>query len=169
MENKQTYHVVHYGSRATRRDYSKVSAGLDLPDLVEIQTASFDWFIKEGIQEVFNDIYPIYNYSGNIKLKFLSCEFEKPKHTISECKYMEATYAAPLKAKMELEIVDPETGEVMIRNDDVFLGDFPMMTPSGTFVINGAERVIVSQIVRSPGAYFDIESEERTGRDLYSC
>ncbi len=169
MENKQTYHVVHYGNKATRRDYSKVSSGLNLPDLVEIQTASFEWFAKDGIKEVFDDIYPISNYAGNIRLKFLDYEFGEPKYSISECKYREVNYCAPLKAKMELEIMDPETGEVMTKWEEVFLGDFPLMTPTGTFIINGAERVIVSQIVRSPGAYFDIVSEERTGRDTYTC
>ncbi len=169
MENKETYHVVHYGNKSIRRDYSKVSAGLDLPDLVEIQTASFEWFVKEGIREVFEDIYPIYNYAGNIRLKFLDYEFGEPKYSISECKYRETNYCAPLKAKMELEMVDPETGEVMTKWEDVFLGDFPLMTPTGTFIINGAERVIVSQIVRSPGAYFDVVSEDRTGRDTYTC
>lgn len=169
MENKQTYHVVHYGNKATRRDYSKVSSGLDLPNLVEIQTAAFDWFLRDGIKEVFNDVYPISNYAGNIRLKFLDYEFGEPKYSISECKYREVNYSAPLKGKMELEVMDPETGEVITKNEEVFLGDFPLMTPTGTFIINGAERIIVSQIVRSPGAYFDIESEERTGRDTYKC
>ena len=169
MENKQTYHVVHYGNKAIRRDYSKVSSGLQLPDLVEIQTAAFEWFTTDGIKEVFDDIYPISNYAGNIRLKFLDYEFGEPKYSISECKYREVNYCAPLKAKMELEIMDPETGEVMTKWEEVFLGDFPLMTPTGTFIINGAERVIVSQIVRSPGAYFDIVSEERTGRDTYTC
>ena len=169
MENKQTYHVVHYGNKAARRDYSKVSSGLDLPDLVEIQTAAFDWFLRDGIKEVFNDVYPISNYAGNIRLKFLDYEFGEPKYSISECKYREVNYSAPLKGKMELEVMDPETGEVITKNEEVFLGDFPLMTPTGTFIINGAERIIVSQIVRSPGAYFDIESEERTGRDTYKC
>ena len=169
MENKQTYHVVHYGNKATRRDYSKVSSGLDLPDLVEIQTAAFDWFLRDGIKEVFNDVYPISNYAGNIRLKFLDYEFGEPKYSISECKYREVNYSAPLKGKMELEVMDPETGEVITKNEEVFLGDFPLMTPTGTFIINGAERIIVSQIVRSPGSYFDIESEERTGRDTYKC
>ena len=170
MENKQhAYRETHYGPKCVRRDYSKVSAGLDLPDLTEIQTASFEWFIKDGIREVFKDIYPISNYAGNIKLKFLDFAFSKPKYSISDSKYRETNYSAPLKAKMELEMVDPETGEIMTKWEEVFLGDFPMMTPTGTFIINGAERVIVSQIIRSPGAYFDIENEEHTGRDTYSC
>jgi DNA-directed RNA polymerase subunit beta len=169
MEQKQTYHVVHYGNKATRRDYSKVSSGLNLPDLVEIQTAAYEWFLKEGIKEVFEDIYPITSFNGNIRLKFLDYHFDEPKYSITECKNREMTFSQPLKAKMELEISDSETGEVMTKWDDVFLGDFPMMTPTGTFVINGAERVIVSQIVRSPGAYFDVISEERTGKDTYTC
>ena len=169
MDTKQTYHVVHYGNKAVRRDYSKVSSGLKMPDLTEIQTDSFDWFLKEGIREVFEDIYPISNYNGNIRLKFLDYEFGEPKYSINECKYKEINYSAPLKARMELEVVDPETGEVLTKWEEVFLGDFPLMTPTGTFIINGAERVIVSQIVRSPGAYFDIVNEERTGKDTYTC
>ena len=169
MENKQSYRIEHFGNKATRRDYSKVSSSLDLPDLVEIQTAAFEWFVKDGIREVFDDIYPISNYGGNIRLKFLDYEFGEPKYSISECKYREVNYCAPLKAKMELEVSDPETGEVITKQEEVFLGDFPLMTPTGTFIINGAERVIVSQIVRSPGAYFDIISEERVGRDTYTC
>ena len=169
MDTKQTYHVVHYGNKAVRRDYSKVSSGLEMPDLTEIQTDSFDWFLKEGIREVFEDIYPISNYNGNIRLKFLDYEFGEPKYSINECKYKEINYSAPLKARMELEVVDPETGEVLTKWEEVFLGDFPLMTPTGTFIINGAERVIVSQIVRSPGAYFDIVNEERTGKDTYTC
>ncbi len=169
MDTKQTYHVVHYGNKAVRRDYSKVSSGLEMPDLTEIQTDSFDWFLREGIREVFEDIYPISNYNGNIRLKFLDYEFGEPKYSINECKYKEINYCAPLKARMELEVVDPETGEVLTKWEEVFLGDFPLMTPTGTFIINGAERVIVSQIVRSPGAYFDIVNEERTGKDTYTC
>ncbi len=169
MENKQTYRVVQYGNKATRRDYSKVSSGLKLPDLVEIQTAAYEWFLKEGIREVFEDIYPITSFNGNIRLKFLDYHFDEPKFSITECKNREMTFSQPLKAKMELEINDSETGEVTTKSEEVFLGDFPMMTPTGTFVINGAERVIVSQIVRSPGAYFDIVSEERTGKDTYTC
>lgn len=168
MTNKQSYRVVELGPKATRRDYSKVSGNLDLPDLVEIQTDSFEWFKKTGIREVFEDIYPIQNYSGDIKLKFVDYEFGTPKYSVSECKYREANYAAPLKAKMELEIMDNDTGEVLTKWEDVFLGDFPLMTPTGTFIINGGERVIVSQIVRSPGAYFDIVSEDKTGRDTYT-
>ncbi len=168
MNKKQSYRIVQLGSKATRRDYSKVSGELELPDLVEIQTASFEWFMKEGIREVFEDIYPITNFNENIHLKFLDYEFGKPKYDINESKYRQTNYAAPLKAKMELEMYDTETGEVYSKWEDVFLGEFPIMTDTGTFIINGAERVIVSQIVRSPGSYFDIISEDKTGRDTYT-
>ena len=164
---KQTYHVVESGKHSTRRDYSKVSGNLELPYLVEIQTDSFKWFTEEGIKEVFDEIYPIQNYGGNICLKLLGYEFRNPEYDVAESKYREINYSAPLWAKMELEIIDPETGEVITKPEEVFLGDFPMMTPTGTFIINGAERVIVSQIVRSPGAYFDIQSDDRTGKEIY--
>ncbi len=168
MTKKQNYQVIELGANATRRDYSKVSGNLDLPDLVEIQTDSFEWFTKTGIREVFEDIYPIQNFNGDIKLRFIDYEFGEPKYTVSECKYREANYAAPLKAKMELEVMDPETGELITKHEDVFLGDFPLMTPTGTFIINGGERVIVSQIVRSPGAYYDLVSEDKTGRENFT-
>ena len=162
---KQSYHIVESGRHSSRRDYSKVSGNLELPNLVEIQTDSFKWFTEEGIKEVFDEIYPIQNYSGNIRLKLLSYEFRKPKYSVAESKYREVNYCAPLWANMELEIYNEETGEIINRPEEVFLGDFPMMTPTGTFIINGAERVIVSQIVRSPGAYFDIQTDDKTGKE----
>ncbi len=168
MTKKQSYRVVELGASATRRDYSKVSGTLELPNLVEIQTDSFEWFIKEGMKEVFDDIYPIQNFNGDIKLNFLNYEVGTPKYEVSECKYREANYAAPLKAKMELQVTDNETGEILTKYEDVFLGDFPLMTPTGTFIINGGERVIVSQIVRSPGAYYDLVAEEKTGKENFT-
>ncbi|MDD6468008.1 MAG: DNA-directed RNA polymerase subunit beta, partial [Erysipelotrichaceae bacterium] len=168
MTKNNTYKVVNLGKKVQRRDYSKVSGTLPLPNLVEIQTDSFEWFKKEGVREVFEEIYPITNYAGNISLKFVDYEFGTPKYDLDECKIREANYAAPLKTKMELQIVDNSTGEVLNKNEEVFLGEFPMMTPTGTFIINGAERVIVSQIVRSPGAYFKIEQEDKTGKELYT-
>ena len=164
----QTYKTVKLGKHSSRRDYSKVSGALELPNLVEVQTDSFKWFTSEGIKEVFEDIYPIQNYGGNIRLKLLNFAFGEPKHTVAESKYREEDYRAPLNANMELEIIDEETGEVITRKEEVFLGDFPMMTPTGTFIINGAERVIVSQIVRSPGAYFDTAMDDKTGKDSFS-
>jgi DNA-directed RNA polymerase subunit beta len=167
MEKNQSYRLVQMGKKAVRRDYSKVSGELDLPNLVEIQTDSFKWFQQEGIKEVFEEIYPIVNYSENIRLKFMDYDFGTPKYSVNECKIREANYAAPLKARMELEIDDPNTGERIIKHEDVFLGDFPLMTDSGTFIINGAERVIVSQIVRSPGAYYEIGTEDKTGKEIF--
>ena len=169
MDKKETYRVVDAGKKAQRRDYSKVSGHLELPNLVEVQTDSFEWFTDEGIAEVFNEIFPIQNYGGNIRLKFLDYEFGTPKYTAEESQFRECNFAAPLKAKMELEITDTTTGEVMTKWEDVFLGDFPMMTETGTFIINGAERVIVSQIVRSPGAYFSTGYDMKTGRESYAC
>jgi len=167
MQENKSYRLVEKGKKAVRRDYSKVSGELAIPYLVEIQTSSFEWFINEGLKEVFNDIYPITNYSGNIRLNFVDYSFDDAKLSINECKYREVNYSAPLKAKMELEVLDEESGEFVRKEEEVFLGDFPLMTPTGTFIINGAERVIVSQIVRSPGSYFKIASEERTGNDSY--
>lgn len=167
MENKQTYNVVEFGHKAKRRDYSKVSGSLDLPNLVEIQTNAFDWFKNEGIKEVFEEIYPIQNHSESVKLKFIKYEFGTPKYSAGECKIREVNYAAPLKATMELSVTDRQTGEVIQKVEEVFLGDFPLMTDTGTFIINGAERVIVSQIVRSPGAYYSMGTDDRTGKDIY--
>ncbi len=168
MEEQKTYRIVPSGKKAERRNYSKVSGNLELPNLVEIQTDSFNWFIKEGIAEVFNEIYPITNYGGNIKLNFIDYEFGTPKYNAEESQFRECNFAAPLKAKMELEITDNSTGEVLNKWEDVFLGDFPLMTETGTFIINGAERVIVSQIVRSPGAYFASGFEDKTGKETFS-
>ena len=167
MTEKQTYNNVELGKHSTRRDYSKVSGKLELPNLVEIQTDSFKWFVEEGIKEVFEDIYPIQNYSGNIRLNFINYSFGEPKYSVNESKYREVNYTAPLKATMVLEIINEETGELTTKNEEVFLGELPIMTPTGTFIINGAERVIVSQIVRSPGAYFDIAADEKTGKEIY--
>ena len=169
MDNKQPYRIVASGKKAERRDYSKVSGNLELPNLVEIQTDSFEWFTKQGINEVFNEIYPISNFNGDIKLKFLGYKFDNPKFSAEESMYRECNYAAPLKVNMELEITDNATGEITSKTEEVYLGDFPMMTETGTFIINGAERVIVSQIVRSPGAYFATGYDEKTGKESYYC
>ncbi len=168
MEKTQAYKEIKLGKKASRRDYSKVSGTLELPNLVEIQTNSFQWFKDEGIREVFEEIYPITNYSGSIRLKFLDYEFAEPKYSVNEAKIRETNYTSLLKAKMELEIVDSSTGEVITKYEDVYFGDMPMMTETGTFIINGAERVIVSQIVRSPGAYYEITTEDKTGKEVYN-
>ena len=126
---KQTYHVVESGKHTSRRDYSKVSGNLELPYLVEVQTDSFRWFTEKGIKEVFDEIYPIQNYGGNIRLKLLSYEFREPKYSVAESKYREINYSAPLWANMELEIYDEETGEIITKPEEVFLGDFPAGVP----------------------------------------
>ena len=167
MDNKKSYIDVKVGNKAERRDYSKVSGKLELPNLVEVQTRSYEWFKKEGIKEVFNEIYPIQNHGKSITLNFLDYEFAQPKFTADECKYRESNYCASLKARMELVMHDSSTGEVITKEEEVFLGDFPLMTDTGTFVINGAERVIVSQIVRSPGAYYEIGTEDKTRREIF--
>lgn len=161
MDNNKAYRIVSCGKKSSRRDYSKVSGKLELPNLVEIQTDSFKWFTQQGIQEVFEEIYPIENYGKNIRLNFLRYHFEEPKYNAEESMYRECNFAAPLYADMELEVTDSETGEVVTKSEEVYLGDFPLMTETGTFIINGAERVIVSQIVRSPGAYFADSYDEK--------
>ena len=167
MEKNQTYSVKKFGNKATRRDYSKVSGTLELPNLVEIQTQAYEWFKDEGLSEVFNEIYPIQSYNENVKLKFINYSFGEPKYDVNECRTREANYAAPLRAIMRLEIINKQTGEVIEKEEEVFLGDLPLMTETGTFIINGAERVIVSQIVRSPGAYFKSETDDKTGRETF--
>ena len=149
-------------SRVEKNLPAEITQRLVLPNLVEIQTDSFKWFTQQGIQEVFEEIYPIENYGKNIRLNFLRYHFEEPKYNAEESMYRECNFAAPLYADMELEVTDSETGEVVTKSEEVYLGDFPLMTETGTFIINGAERVIVSQIVRSPGAYFADSYDEKT-------
>ena len=127
-----------------RVDYSKISGTLPLPNLVEIQTESFKWFITQGIKEVLEDVFPIANYSDTLQIEYVDCRFDQPKYDYLECKERDMTYSAPLRVTLRLRF--KETGE--IKESEVFMGDFPLMTKSGTFIINGAERVIVSQLVR---------------------
>lgn len=145
MENK----ITEAKSKITRRNYSRISGSLELPNLVEIQTNSYKWFKEVGIKEVFEDIYPITNFNETLSLEFVDCTFDEAKYSVEESKDRDANYAAPIRASLRL--VNSGTGE--IKEQEVFMGDFPLMTDSGTFIINGAERVIVSQLVRSPGAY----------------
>ncbi|MCB2306679.1 DNA-directed RNA polymerase subunit beta [Clostridium estertheticum] len=158
-------HPVQLGKR-TRMSFSKIPEVTDMPNLIEIQLDSYDWFLKEGLQEVFDDINPIQDYTGNLVLEFVGykLDIENIKYTEEQCKERDTTYAAPLKVKVRLR--NNETGE--IKEQEVFMGDFPLMTPQGTFVINGAERVIVSQLVRSPGVYYNY-SVDKTGKKLYSA
>lgn len=148
----------------TRMSFSHINEVLDMPNLIEIQKNSYDWFLKEGLREVFDDVSGITDFNGNLVLDFVNYKLdEKPNYTVTECKERDATYAAALRVTARL--LNKETGE--IKESEVFMGDFPLMTPSGTFVINGAERVIVSQLVRSPGVYYKMEYD-KTGKQLFS-
>mgnify|MGYP001027930386 FL=1 len=147
-----------------RMSFAKINEVLEMPNLIEVQKASYQWFLDEGLREVFRDVSAISDYSGNLILDFIDYHLEKePKYSIEECKERDATYAAPLRVRARLQ--NKETGE--IKEQDIFMGDFPIMTESGTFVINGAERVIVSQLVRSPGVYYGL-AYDKTGKKLFS-
>ncbi len=148
-----------------RMSYSRQKEVLEMPNLIEVQKNSYQWFLDEGMKEVFEDISPIEDYSGHLSLEFVDfvlCE-DDVKYSIEECKERDATYAAPLKVKVRLH--NKENDE--INEHDIFMGDLPLMTETGTFVINGAERVIVSQLVRSPGIYYAI-GHDKIGKTLYS-
>jgi len=152
--------------KGIRMSYSRQKEVLEMPNLIEVQKDSYQWFLSEGLKEVFDDISPIADYSGHLSLEFVDftlCE-DDVKYTIPECKERDATYAAPLKVKVRLH--NKETDE--INEHEIFMGDLPLMTETGTFVINGAERVIVSQLVRSPGIYYGI-AHDKVGKKLYSC
>ena len=152
--------------KSSRMSYARQKEVVQMPNLIEVQTDSYKWFLDEGLNEVFDDISPITDYSGKLSLDFVDftlCENEV-KYTIDECKERDATYAAPLKVKVRLH--NKETDE--INEHEIFMGDLPLMTRTGTFVINGAERVIVSQLVRSPGIYYAI-AHDKLGKKLYSA
>ena len=152
--------------KGMRMSYSRQKEVLQMPNLIEVQKDSYKWFLDEGLKEAFADISPITDYSGHLSLEFVDftlCE-DDVKYTIPECKERDATYAAPLKVKVRLH--NKETDE--INEHEIFMGDLPLMTETGTFVINGAERVIVSQLVRSPGIYYGI-AHDKVGKTLYSC
>jgi len=147
----------------SKKSYAKIAHVLDIPHLIHIQLASFDWFKNEGLRELLDEISPIEDFTGTrMKLRFREYSFGEPKHSELECRERDMTYSAPLKVWVELEV--KETGEV--KEQELFMGDFPLMTANGTFVINGAERVVVSQLVRSPGVYFTLETDPTTGRQL---
>jgi DNA-directed RNA polymerase subunit beta len=148
--NQLTGQLVQYGRHRQRRSFARISEVLELPNLIEIQTSSYQWFLDEGLREMFRDISPIEDFTGNLSLEFIDYSLGEPKYSVEESKERDVTYSAPLRVKVRL--VNKETGEV--KDQDVFMGDFPLMTETGTFVINGAERVIVSQLVRSPSVYF---------------
>ena len=147
-----------------RQSFGKINEVMDMPNLIEIQKASYKWFIEEGLKEVFRDMADITDYTGNWVLSFVDYRMDdKPKYSVRECKERDTTYAAPMRVTVRLQ--NKETG--IIKESEVFMGDFPIMTDSGTFVINGAERVIVSQLVRSPGVYYGM-THDKTGIELYT-
>ncbi len=158
------YKNVNYGKKSVRRNYSKIRTEIELPDLIEIQTKSFDWFVNAGLEELFKDISPITAFNGELKLSFGEHHFENPKFSIVDCKLRDVNYARPLKVHVLLE--NAQTGEVL--EQELFMGDIPYMTPVGTFIINGAERVITSQIVRSSGVYYAKEIDKKTGDTKYT-
>ena len=157
-------HPVKMGNKI-RMSYSRIDEVLDMPNLIEIQKRSYKWFLEEGLREVFNDISPITDYTENLVLEFVDYKLgENTKYTVEECKERDVTYSAPLKVQVRL--INRETGEV--KEQEVFMGDFPLMTEQGTFIINGAERVIVSQLVRSPGVYYS-DTIDKAGKKLFSA
>ncbi len=157
------FNPVPVGKRI-RYSYAKIKEVMDMPHLLDIQRNSYEWFLKEGLQEIFHDISPIQDFTGNLILSFESFTLGDPKYDIDECKERDVTFSAPLRVNVRL--INRETGE--IKEQEVFMGDFPLMTETGTFIINGAERVIVSQLVRSPGAYYG-ETIDATGKKLYNA
>ena len=156
------YTVKKMGDYRERRNYGKTKNAIELNNLLEIQKKSYDWFMTEGINEVFEDIFPVESFTGNLTLEFGEYSFEEPRYSIKGCKDRYATYAAPLKVQARL--FNHETGEV--KEQEIYLGDMPIMTESGTFVINGAERVIVSQLVRSPSAYYGRDIDKKNGKSI---
>ncbi|QVK11957.1 DNA-directed RNA polymerase subunit beta [Weissella ceti] len=154
--------LVKYGKHRVRRSYARIKEVLDLPNLIEIQTDSYNWFLDEGLREMFTDILPIEDFQDKLSLEFVDYKLMEPKYTVEEARDHDANYSAPLH--VTLRLTNKETGE--IKSQDVFFGDFPLMTEQGTFIINGAERVIVSQLVRSPGVYYN-EAADKNGRPVY--
>ena len=154
---------VVYGKSRVRRNYSRVQTNVELPDLIEVQTKSFNWFITTGIKELFKEISPIRDHGEKLELYFEDFEFDEPKYTIPEAKKNDVNYARPLK--VDVRLVNNETGE--IKEQKIFLGEFPMMSPWGTFVINGAERVIVTQIIRSAGVFYSSNIDKKSGQIQY--
>jgi DNA-directed RNA polymerase subunit beta len=155
-------HVVNYGQHRTRRSFSRIKEILPLPNLTDVQTESYKWFLDEGVKEVFDDILPISDASGRLTLEYVDYKLQEPKYTVDESRKHDATYSAPMH--VTLKLTNHETGE--IKTQDVFFGDLPLMTKSGSFIVNGAERVIVSQLVRSPGVYYSGEFD-KNGRQIF--
>ncbi len=162
---KNTIRPIKYGN-VQRMSYSRVDEVLEMPNLLALQKDSYQWFLDEGLKEVFDDIFPISDYNGNFELEFVDfkLETENYKYSIEECKERDATFAAPMKVMARLRNRERDD----FKQQEIFMGDFPLMTDTGTFVINGAERVIVSQLVRSPGIYYEID-KDKVGKNLLSC
>ncbi len=154
------YEIQKINKKRERRNYGKTKNKVELNNLLEIQKDSYNWFLTEGIKEVFDDIFPVESFTGNLSLEFGDYSFDEPRHTIKQCKERYTTYAAPLK--VEARLFNVETGEV--KEQEIYLGDMPVMTDSGAFIVNGAERVIVSQLVRSPSVYFGKEVDKKNGK-----
>ena len=159
----QSHHIVKYGKKAQRRSYARIEEVLELPNLTEIQTDSYKWFLDEGLRTMFRDISPIVDHTENLELYFHDYNFQEPKYTVEEARAHDSNYSKPIY--VNLRLVNKETGEV--KEQEVFFGDFPIMTDMGTFIINGAERVIVSQLVRSPGVYFH-DKVDKKGRHTFT-
>ena len=157
------YKLKQSGDYRKRRNYSMIKNSLELDNLLQIQKESYNWFVQEGIKEVFEDLFPIESFSGSLSLEFGEYEFDTPRYSLKECKDRQITYASPLKVQTRL--FNNETGEV--KEQEIFLGDMPLMTESGTFIINGAERVIVSQLVRSPSVYYSKEMD-KNGKPVFA-
>lgn len=156
-------HLVQYGRRK-RRTYARINEVLEIPNLIEIQQKSYQWFLDEGLREMFQDISPIQDFTRNLVLEFIDYSLGEPKYTVDDSKERDVTYAAPLRVKVRL--INKETGEV--KEQEVFMGDFPIMTETGTFIINGAERVIVSQLVRSPSVYYNTKVD-KNGKKAFTA
>src|SRR6476661_6761097 len=149
-----------------RRNFGKIASVMPMPNLIKVQIESFDWFKNQGLQELFEEISPITDFTGkNMELRFIDYHFGEPRYSVLECRQRDMTYAAPLRVRVQLLI--KETG--VIKESEIFMGDFPLMTENGTFVINGAERVVVSQLVRSPGVYFTAAEDPNTGRQMFAA
>ncbi len=162
--NELTKQSVQYGRHRKRRSFARISEVLELPNLIEIQTSSYQWFLDEGLKEMFSEISPIEDFSGNLRLEFVGYSLGEPKYSVEESKERDVTYAAPLRVTVRLRTNETEE----VKQQEVFMGDFPLMTDTGTFIINGAERVIVSQLVRSPSVYFNVK-HDKNGKKGYSA
>ena len=163
MNSLSQHHIVKYGKKAERRSYARIDEVLELPNLIEIQTDSYQWFLDEGIKVMFEDVSPIVDHSDNLELHFVDYEFKEPKYTVKEARAHDANYSKPIY--VTLRLINKETREV--KEQEVFFGDFPIMTDMGTFIYNGAERVIVLQLVRSPGVYFH-DKVDKKGRHSFT-